>query len=60
MKVVCIWCQTQGLPAVLREEEPLDDAVVRGLCNPHAIQLLNDVRKALLKRSLVPIEVLPA
>lgn len=58
MKIMCIWCQTQGLPAVLREEEPPDDMVARGLCDSHAIQLLNEVRQALVRRSLVPVEML--
>lgn len=54
MKVVCAWRQQQGRPAVIREEGPLDDAVLRRLCDDHAVQLLAEVREALARRSLGP------
>lgn len=60
MKVVCMWCEDQGRPAVLREEEPYDERVTRGLCDAHAVQLINEVRQALLKRLLLPVQALHA
>jgi hypothetical protein len=60
MKVVCTWFEEQGKPAVLREEEPLDNATIYGLCDAHAVQLTNEVQQTLLKRSLVPLETLRA
>lgn len=54
MKVVCAWRQQQGRPAVIREDGPLDDAVLRRLCDDHAVQLLAEVREALARRSLGP------
>lgn len=60
MKVMCTWCEERGKPAVLREEEPLDNATIYGLCDTHAVQLINEVRQTLLKRSLVPLEMLCA
>lgn len=60
MKVVCTWCEDQGQPSLLREEEPLDNATIYGLCDTHAVLLINEVRQTLLKRSLGPLEALRA
>lgn len=36
MKIVCTWCEEEGKPGVLREEEPVEDAsVVESVCRAH-------------------------
>ena len=36
MKIVCAWCEEEGKPALVREDEPLDDpSVVDGVCGFH-------------------------
>ena len=36
MKVICSWCEEEGKPAFLREEEPVDDhTIVERMCRVH-------------------------
>jgi hypothetical protein len=36
MKIVCTWCEEEGKPALVGEDEPFDDAsVVEGTCRFH-------------------------
>ena len=46
MKVVCVWCQREGKPAVLREEDPQDTSVTQGICEAHAVLLLAKLRRS--------------
>ncbi len=40
MKVVCIYCEKEGVPAVIREKEPLDDPrVTHGICRRHHLHV---------------------
>lgn len=44
MKVVCIYCEKEGVPAVIREKEPLDDPrVTHGVCRRHHLQVREEV-----------------
>jgi hypothetical protein len=41
MRVVCAWCEKEGLPAVMREEAPLEDTVsTHGVCPDHRALLI--------------------
>ena len=41
MKIVCAWCERDGLPAFLGEREPLDDpSITHGICPRHMAQVL--------------------
>jgi hypothetical protein len=45
MIVVCCVCEHAGLPALLGETAPLEDrAVSHGLCEPHAAEILAELR----------------
>ena len=46
MKVVCVWCQQEGKPAILREEDPQDHGVAQGICEHHAVALLARLRRS--------------
>ncbi len=40
MKVVCVYCATEGKSALMREKEPLDDPrVTHGICAEHQRRL---------------------
>ncbi len=40
MKVVCVYCATEGKPALIGEKEPLDDPrVTHGICAEHQRRL---------------------
>ncbi len=41
MKVVCAWCERDGVPSFMGEREPLDDpSITHGICPRHLTQLL--------------------
>ena len=41
MKLLCAWCQQEGVPAVLCEVEPLDDMTeTHGICARHRFEVL--------------------
>ena len=41
MKVVCAWCERDGVPAFMGEREPLDDPnITHGICPQHLTRLL--------------------
>jgi hypothetical protein len=47
MKVICAWCLQEGLPAFLRETEPLDDPTeTHGICGRHRFELLQELAAA--------------
>jgi hypothetical protein len=36
MKIVCTWCEEEGKPGLIGEQEPVDDpSVVDGVCRFH-------------------------
>ena len=36
MKIVCTWCEEEGKPGIIGEDEPLDDlSVVDAVCRSH-------------------------
>lgn len=39
MKVVCAWCEREGKPSLLREEEPRGGGVTHGICDDHVQRL---------------------
>ena len=42
MKIVCAWCERDGVPAVMGEREPLDDpGVTHGICPRHMTLVLS-------------------
>lgn len=44
MKIICAWCERDGLPAFLGEREPLDDlSVTHGICPRHMAQVLSSL-----------------
>jgi len=55
MTVVCAWCQRLGRPAVLREKEPLDMAVItHGICDEHVLMVRAEARRWLAGESITP------
>jgi hypothetical protein len=41
MKIVCAWCERDGVPAFLGEREPADDpTITHGICPRHLTQVL--------------------
>ncbi len=42
MKVVCAWCERDGVPAFMGEREPLDDpSITHGICPRHLTLMLS-------------------
>lgn len=40
MKVICSWCESEGRPAVVREQAPLADGrETHGICSSHLQQM---------------------
>ena len=54
MKVVCVWCEHEGKPAILREEDPRDPSVTQGICEAHAVRLLARLRRWFATGSVSP------
>jgi hypothetical protein len=47
MKIVCAWCEREGLRAFLGEREPLDDhTTTHGICPRHMAQVLGTLPSA--------------
>jgi hypothetical protein len=47
MKIICAWCERDGLPALLGEREPLEDSsITHGICPQHLSQLLSTLSSA--------------
>ena len=48
MKVVCAWCQKEGRPALIREDDsgdaPFDS---HGICDDHSVKLLHEIKMRL-------------
>ena len=44
MKVVCAWCEREGKPSLLREEEPRGGGVTHGICDDHVQRLRAELR----------------
>lgn len=45
MKVVCAWCQKEGRPALLREDDSYDSRTEsHGICDDHSVRLLREIR----------------
>ena len=44
MRVVCIYCEKEGAPALMREKDPLGDPrVTHGICRRHQVQVRGEV-----------------
>ena len=44
MRVVCIYCEKESVPALIREKEPLDDPrLTHGICRRHQLQVREEV-----------------
>jgi hypothetical protein len=44
MKLICAWCQQEGVPAFLCEVEPLDDPTeTHGICARHRFEVLQEL-----------------
>jgi hypothetical protein len=54
MRVVCVWCEQEGKPAILREEDPHDASVTQGICEAHAVRLLAKLRRSFASGSASP------
>jgi hypothetical protein len=47
MKLICAWCQQEGVPAFLCEVEPLDDLTeTHGICARHRFEVLQELDTA--------------
>ena len=47
MKVVCVYCATEGKPALISEKEPLDDPrETHGVCVVHQRRLARTTKKS--------------
>jgi hypothetical protein len=47
MKLICAWCQQEGVPAFLCEVEPLDDPTeTHGICARHRFEVLQELDTA--------------
>jgi predicted RNase H-like nuclease (RuvC/YqgF family) len=47
MKLICAWCQQEGVPAFLCEVEPLDDpSETHGICARHRFEVLQELDTA--------------
>ncbi len=50
MRVVCAWCQQEGKPAVMREDDSADSKLdSHGICDAHSVKLLHEIRGHLLQ-----------
>ena len=48
MRVVCAWCQKEGRPALLREDDSRDGSLEsRGICDDHSVKLLHEIKMRL-------------
>ncbi|MGE5850344.1 MAG: PilZ domain-containing protein [Candidatus Methylomirabilota bacterium] len=44
MRVVCIYCEKEAVPALIREKDPLDDPrVTHGICRRHQLQVGEEI-----------------
>lgn len=44
MRVVCSYCEKEGVPALIREKDPLDDPrITHGICRRHQVQVREEV-----------------
>jgi hypothetical protein len=47
MKLICAWCQQEGVPSFLCEVEPLDDPTeTHGICARHRFEVLQELDSA--------------
>ena len=47
MKLICAWCQQEGVPAFLCEVEPMDDPTeTHGICARHRFEVLQELDTA--------------
>jgi hypothetical protein len=47
MKLICAWCQQEGVPSFLCEVEPLDDPTeTHGICARHRFEVLQELDTA--------------
>jgi hypothetical protein len=47
MRLICAWCQQEGVPAFLCEVEPLDDPTeTHGICARHRFEVLQELDTA--------------
>ena len=45
MRLVCAWCQHEGRPGLMREDDASGEAFdSHGICDDHSIRLLREIR----------------
>ena len=48
MKVVCAWCQREGRPGLIREDDPCDAPFESlGICDDHSVKLIYELKMRL-------------
>jgi hypothetical protein len=48
MRLICAWCQQEGRPAVMREDDASGGAFdSHGICDDHSVRLLDEIRSRL-------------
>lgn len=56
MRVVCAWCQQEGKPAVIREDDSADPQCdSHGICDAHSVKLLHEIQSHL--RQALPLSL---
>jgi hypothetical protein len=57
MKLICAWCQQEGVPAFLCEVEPVDDPTeTHGICARHRFEVLQELDTAQASSAPAPTE----